>query len=115
MRKGLAIAALVNGVYIKVHANIVAGVCQINTGILFTNRKFPSIHSESVPRSRPKASAYSYAKKHCCKWRTSSFPQMLSADGGKPAFCPSYSPTSKDLGHIVLLLSVCLSICLSQT
>ena len=30
--------------------------------ILFTDRKLPSIHSESVPRSRSKASTYSYEK-----------------------------------------------------
>ena len=29
----------------------------------FTNRKLPSIHSESVPRSRSIASTYSYAVK----------------------------------------------------
>ena len=28
--------------------------------ILFTNRKLPSIHSESVPRSRQNASTYRY-------------------------------------------------------
>ena len=28
----------------------------------FTNRKLPSIHSESVPRSKSKASTYSYAE-----------------------------------------------------
>ena len=32
-------------------------------GILFTNHKLPSIHSESLPRSRSKASTDSYAKK----------------------------------------------------
>ena len=31
---------------------------QINMGLLLTNRKLPSIHSESEPRSRSKATAY---------------------------------------------------------
>ena len=35
----------------------------INMGILFTNGKLPSIHSESVPRSRAKAVTYRYAEK----------------------------------------------------
>ena len=29
-----------------------AGALQINMGILFTNRKFLSVHSESMPRTR---------------------------------------------------------------
>ena len=44
-----------------------AGARRINIGILFTNRKLPSIHSESVPRSRPKlpkAVAFSYAERY---------------------------------------------------
>ena len=40
-----------------------AGTCWINMGILFTIRKLPSIHSESVPMSRSKASTHSYNKK----------------------------------------------------
>ena len=39
------------------------GARRINMGILFTNRKLPSIHSESVPRSRSKVSTYSYGEK----------------------------------------------------
>ena len=35
-----------------------AGARRINMGILFTNHKLLSIHSESVPRSRSKASMY---------------------------------------------------------
>ena len=34
----------------------------MNTSILFSNHKLPSIYSESVPRSRSIASTYSYAK-----------------------------------------------------
>ena len=48
-------------------------------GILFTNRKLPSFHSESVPRSGSKASIYSYAEK-------SSFttqPRLLTTPLGK--------------------------------
>ena len=44
-------------------ANMAAGARRINMGILFTNRKLPLIHSESEPRSRSKASTYSYAEK----------------------------------------------------
>ena len=40
-----------------------AVACLINTGILFTNDKFPSIHPESVPRSSPRANTYRYAEK----------------------------------------------------
>ena len=39
-----------------------AGARPINMGMLITNRKLPSIHSELVPRSRSTASTYSYAK-----------------------------------------------------
>ena len=35
----------------------------INTDILFTNSKLPSIHFKSEPRSRSKASTYSYTQK----------------------------------------------------
>ena len=37
-------------------------------GILFTNLKFPSIRSESVPRSGPRASTYSYNEKKEHLW-----------------------------------------------
>ena len=63
MRVGLAVAALVNSVFIIVQANMAEGVLQINKQILFTNRKLPSIHSLSVPRSGSKANSYSYADK----------------------------------------------------
>ena len=43
--------------------NMAGRARRMNKGILFTNRELPSIHSESVPRSRPKASLYSYAEK----------------------------------------------------
>ena len=59
----LAVGALVNGVFIIMPANMAAGARRINTSILFTNRKLPSIHSESVPRSSSKGCTYSYAKK----------------------------------------------------
>ena len=54
-----AIAALVNSLFINVQANMVTGARLINMDIFFTNRKLRSIHSESVPRSRLKASTYS--------------------------------------------------------
>ena len=60
----LAVAALVNGVFIKVQANMAARARRINMGILFTNRKLHSIHSESLPRSRSKGSAFSDAEKN---------------------------------------------------
>ena len=41
---------------------MLVGACWINMGILFTNRKLPSIHSEPVQRSRWKANTYSYAE-----------------------------------------------------
>ena len=40
-----------------------AGARSINIGITFINRKLPSIHSESVPRCKSQAIAFSYAKK----------------------------------------------------
>ena len=58
---GLAVAALVNSVFILVQANMAAGTRRINMGILLTNRKLPSIYFESVRRSRSKASTHSYA------------------------------------------------------
>ena len=64
----VAVAALANSVFINVQTNMAAGARLINMGIFFTNRKLPSIHSESVPRSRSKASTYSYAeKKNTCR------------------------------------------------
>ena len=65
IRFRLAVAALVNRVYIKVQSNMAAESRQINMGIFFTNRKLPPIHSESVPRLWSKAIAYSYAKNMC--------------------------------------------------
>ena len=59
----LAVAPVVNSVFINVKANMTAQARRIKMGILFTNRKLPSIHSESVPRNRSKASKYSYAEK----------------------------------------------------
>ena len=35
----------------------------INRGVLFTNRKTRTLHSESVQRSRSKANTYSYSEK----------------------------------------------------
>ena len=63
MRVRLAVAGLVNSVFINVQANMAAGARLINTDILFTNRKLPTIHSESVSISRSKASTYNYAEK----------------------------------------------------
>ena len=77
MRLRIAVAALVNSVFVNEQANTATGARRINTGILFTNSKSRSIHSESVPRnsesvprnfesvprSRSKANRYSYAKK----------------------------------------------------
>ena len=56
MRVRLAVAGLVNSVLINVQANMATGARRINMAILFTNRKLHSIHSESVTRSRSKAS-----------------------------------------------------------
>ena len=53
MRVRLAIAAITNRVFVIVQANMATGARRINMGIFFfANRKLPSIHSESVPRSR---------------------------------------------------------------
>ena len=59
----LAVAVLVNSIFLNVQANMAKGTRQINMDIFFTNRKLTSIHPESVPRSRLKASAYSTPKK----------------------------------------------------
>ena len=98
MRVRLAIAAFVNSVFIRMHmqANMAAGACRINMSILFTNKKLPSLHSESIPRSRSKASTYSYAEKFDCQH-----------------FLFFYASTLIDLGHIVFSLSVCPSVFLS--
>ena len=40
-----------------------AGALRIFKSVLFTNRKLPSIHSESVPRCRSKADTYRPAEK----------------------------------------------------
>ena len=64
MKVRLAVAALVNSVFKNLQANMTAGVRQINMGILLTNRKLHSIHPESVPRSKPKAIAFTYAFKN---------------------------------------------------
>ena len=61
----LAVAALVTSVFINMQANMPAGARQVNMGILFTNHKLPSIHSESAQRNRSKANTYSYAEKIC--------------------------------------------------
>ena len=66
MRVRLAVAALGNSVLINVQANLVAWARQINMGILITNRELPSIHSESVPRSRSKCSTRTFAEKFIC-------------------------------------------------
>ena len=51
----LAVAALLNSVFINMQEYIAVGASGISIGILFTNRELPTIHSESVPRSRSKA------------------------------------------------------------
>ena len=51
----LAVAALINRVFIIVKVNTAAG---INTGILFTNGKLPSIHPEPVSKSTYVKSQY---------------------------------------------------------
>ena len=58
----LAVATFVHTVFINVPANMEARARRINMCLLFTNRKLPSIHSESVPRSTSKTSTYSYAE-----------------------------------------------------
>ena len=67
MRVRLAVAALVNGVFIMGNENMAAGARGINMVIFFTNRKLPSIHSESVQRDGSKASPYCYAEKRVNK------------------------------------------------
>ena len=62
IRVQLAVGWLVNIVFTIMQANLAAGTRQINKSILLTNRKLSTIHSESVPRRRSKASTYSYAK-----------------------------------------------------
>ena len=66
----ISVAELVNSVFINVQTNMAAGACQINMGMYFTNHKLPSLHSESVPRSRLKASTYSHdeRKKRDSRW-----------------------------------------------
>ena len=62
MRVRLAVAALV--ISILKCASKYNGRGPLNKhGILFTNHKLPSIHSESVPRSRSKASTYRVRRK----------------------------------------------------
>ena len=56
MKIRLGIAALVNSVFINVQINMAAEYHRKVAGILFTYREIPSIHSESVPRNRSKAS-----------------------------------------------------------
>ena len=65
MRVRLALAALVNSVFINGQANMAAVTRLINLGILFTNHKLSSIYSVSVPRSRSKSIAImrNYAEK----------------------------------------------------
>ena len=52
---------------------------QINMGFLLTNHKLPSIHSESVPRGRPKARTYSYAEKNGVRTTGAIFGEELSS------------------------------------
>ena len=59
----LGIAALVNSVFINVQINMSAEYRRKVAGILFSYREIPSIHSESVPRNRSKASSHSYVEK----------------------------------------------------
>ena len=59
----LAAAALVNSVFINVQANLAAEARRINMGILFTNRRLPSIHYERTPRRGSKASTVNYVEK----------------------------------------------------
>ena len=44
-------------------ANMATGASSINVDMHFTNRKLPSIHSESVLRSSLRENTYSYAEK----------------------------------------------------
>ena len=60
MRVRLAVAALVNSVFVNRSANMTAGARRINMGIYFLPIAIPS---ESVPRSISKASTHSYAEK----------------------------------------------------
>ena len=66
MRVRLSVAALVNSVYINLQTNtcMAAGARRINMGILFTNRKLSSFHSELVPKSKPRAIAFSFSATH---------------------------------------------------
>ena len=65
-RDRLALATLVNSVFIDVQANMAAAAHRTNMGIVFTNRKLPSIYSESVTGSRSKANTLSNAEKSVC-------------------------------------------------
>ena len=60
MRVRLAVAALVNSVYINVQANMAAGGGAPNKhdNTFLTNRKLTSNYSESLPRRRSKAITY---------------------------------------------------------
>ena len=51
MRVRLAVAALVNSIYISVQGSMAAGTRRIIMGIFFTSLKLAPTHSESVPRS----------------------------------------------------------------
>ena len=62
MRIQLAVAVHVYSVFINVQANMAADSRRINMGTLFTNSKLPSIHSESVPRIKSKASTFNYTE-----------------------------------------------------
>ena len=55
----LAVAVLVKSVFINVQANVAVGARRLNRDMV----KLPSIHSESVSRSRSKASTPSFAEK----------------------------------------------------
>ena len=55
MRVRLAVAELVNSVFVNGQANVASSVHRISMDILFTTFcKLPLIHSEPLPRSRSK-------------------------------------------------------------
>ena len=61
------VVTLVNGVFINSQANMAAWAHRINIVTFFTNRKLPTVHSESVSGSGSKAIVFSFAEKKVYK------------------------------------------------
>ena len=80
--------------------NMAAGVRRINNRTLFTNRKLPSIHSESATRSRSKPSTYSHAEE-----KGFHLGQPMQADSGGNFWVCIYQPFSSLQEHSVSIFS----------